>query len=168
MTTLFAQPYDISATGFYFDNADDYLKKAKINRNDYDLPVEEYEIQFIEGESIDVALANAWGLSQCNLKSFFKATEDWSDYEKQSFIIAVGECGYDFDHETVNPDDFDVTFYEFRNMTDLAEHFVEEGMFGEIPKALEWYIDYEAIAYNLSMDYSEVTIAGKNLIYTCP
>lgn len=168
MTTLFAQPYDISASGFYFDNAEDYLKQAKANRNDCNQIVEEYEIQFIEGENIDVALAHAWGLSQCNLKSFFKATEDWSDYEKQCFIIAVGECGYDFDSETVNPDDFDVTFYEFRNMTELAEHFVEEGMFGEIPKTLEWYIDYESIAYNLSMDYSEVTIAGKNLIYTCP
>ncbi|GJM00564.1 MAG: hypothetical protein DHS20C07_22430 [Methyloligella sp.] len=168
MTTLYAQPYDISASGFYFDNAEEYLKQAKVNRNDYNQPVEEYEIQFIEGESIDVALANAWGLSQCSLESFFKVTDNWSEYEKQCFIIAIGECGYDFDPQTVNPDDFDVTLYQFRNMTELAEHFVEEGLFGEIPKALEWYIDYESIAYNLSMEYAEVMIAGKNFIYICP
>ena len=28
MTTFYAQPYDVSATGFYFDNHDDYLAKA--------------------------------------------------------------------------------------------------------------------------------------------
>lgn len=33
MTTLFAQPYDGSATGFYFDCAEDYLTKAKALRN---------------------------------------------------------------------------------------------------------------------------------------
>lgn len=168
MTKLYAQPYDLSATGFYFDNAEDYLAKAKALRNSYGQPVEEFEIQFIDGDYIDVELAKAWGLSQGSLESFFKATEDWSDYEKQYFIIAVGECGYDYDPETVSPNDFDVSLYEFRNMTDLARHFVEEGLFGDIPEALEWYIDYEAIAYNLSMDYSEVTIAGKNFIYTCP
>lgn len=53
-------------------------------------------------------------------------------------------------------------------MTELARHFVDEGYYGEIPEALEWYIDYEAIAYNLSMDYLEITIAGTQLIYTCP
>lgn len=97
MTTLFAQPYDISASGFYFDNAEDYLTKAKALRNYHGQPVEEFEIQFIDGEAIDAELADAWGLSQCSLKSFFIATEDWSDYQKRCFIIAVGECGYDYD-----------------------------------------------------------------------
>ena len=29
MTTLFAQPYDISASGFYFESADDYTDKVR-------------------------------------------------------------------------------------------------------------------------------------------
>ena len=28
MTQLYAQPYDLSATGFYFETADDYTAKA--------------------------------------------------------------------------------------------------------------------------------------------
>ncbi len=168
MTTLFAQPYDISASGFYFDNAEDYLKQAKANRNDYNQPVEEYEIQFIEGESIDVALAHAWGLSQCSLESFFKATEDWELHEKQCFIIAVGEAGHDFDPQTVKPDDFEVIIYHCDTLRELAEQFVDEGYYGDIPSSLANYIDYEAMAYDLSMDHSEVTIAGKHFIYTCP
>jgi hypothetical protein len=49
----------------------------------------------------------------------------------------------------------------------LAEQFVEEGLYGEIPKALQYYIDYEAIARDLGMDYSEIRIVGTNYIYRC-
>lgn len=52
MTTLYAQPYDISATGFYFDTADQYAEKVVKVKNDYGQPVEEFEIQFIDGEMI--------------------------------------------------------------------------------------------------------------------
>lgn len=33
--------------------------------------------------------------------------------------------------------------------------FVDEGLYGEIPKSLEFYIDYKAIARDLKMDYTE-------------
>ena len=52
MTQLHAQPYDISAQGFYFDTAEEYRQKAAKNRNDFGGIVEEYEIQFIDGDSI--------------------------------------------------------------------------------------------------------------------
>lgn len=50
MPQLHAQPYDITANGFYFESLEDYADKAKSNRNDYGDPVEEYEIQFIDGD----------------------------------------------------------------------------------------------------------------------
>ena len=28
---------------------------------------------------------------------FIDAVDEWEEYEKQALIIAVGECGYDFD-----------------------------------------------------------------------
>ena len=37
----------------------------------------------------------------------------------------------------------------------LAMRFVDDGLYGEIPKSLEFYIDYEKIARDLRMDYSE-------------
>ena len=36
--------------------------------------------------------------------------------------------------------------------------FVEEGLFGTIPKAIENYLDYDAIARDLAMDYGTTTI----------
>lgn len=91
--------------------------------------------------------------------------EAWDEHGKQVFIIAVGEAGYSFDHETVSPHDFDVDIHHARNMTDLAEEFVAEGLLGDIPDHLTHYIDYDAIARDLSMDYTETSIAGDNLIY---
>ncbi len=92
--TLHAQPYDITARGFYFDSYKDYAEKAAKLRNDYGDPVEEFEIQFIDGEAIDCELAKAIGINQANLADYFACVADW---EKTLVIIAVGECGYDFD-----------------------------------------------------------------------
>ncbi|MGB1096143.1 MAG: antirestriction protein ArdA, partial [Paracoccaceae bacterium] len=83
MTTLYANPYDISASGFYFETAEDYHAKAKALRNDYGEPVEEFEIEFIDGDEIDCALAKAWGLCQSNFASFFDACEDWDEEQKR-------------------------------------------------------------------------------------
>jgi len=52
-------------------------------------------------------------------------------------------------------------------MRELAEQFVEEGLFGDIPENLQHYIDYEAIARDLAMDYGEAVIDGSNVVYRC-
>ena len=167
MTTLFAQPYDIAARGFYFDSFDEYTRKSSALKNDYGQPVEEFEIQFIDGDNIDCDLANAWGILQGNISAFFDAIDDWDDHQKTVFIIAVGECGYSFDPASDHPDDFEVDIYELDSMKELAEQFVDDGLYGLIPESLACYIDYEAMARDLSVEYSETTIAGKKLIYAC-
>jgi Antirestriction protein (ArdA) len=167
MTQLFAQPYDISANGFYFSSFEEYQSKATLTRNDFGFPVEEYEIQFIDGNSLDAHLFQALGINQGNFGGFLDACENWNDEQKQKAIIAVGECGYSFDLKSGDPDGFDVDLYEMDSLRELAERFIEEGLFGEIPKTLQNYLDYDAIARDLGMDYSEITIAGKQLIYRC-
>lgn len=167
MTELYANPYDISAHGFYFSTEEEYVDKADKLRNAHGDPVEEFEIDFIDGEALDVDLAKAWGVNQCNFPAFLDACDDWDEDNKLRFIIAVGECGYHFDHDSVRPDDFDVDIYECDTMRELAEQFVDEGLFGEIPEYLQNYIDYDAIARDLGMDYSEATIGGQSLIYRC-
>ncbi len=162
--TLFAQPYDISATGFYFDDLEGYESKIRSVRNDYGQKVEEFEIQFIDGEAIDSALAKAVGLSQANVDEFLALVDDLDEYEKQVIVIAVGECGYGFDPD---PQAYDVDIYPVGSMRELAEQFVDEGLFGDIPERLQHYIDYDAIGYDLSMDYAEIEVAGERLIYRC-
>lgn len=54
-------------------------------------------------------------------------------------------------------------FYEADDFAELAEQFVEDGLFGQIPKELEPYIDYKKIARDLMYDGYTKTSVG--LIY---
>ncbi len=167
MTTLYAQPYDISASGFYFDTKEEYEQKAAKNRNDHGGIVEEYEIQFIDGEDIDAKLFEALKVHQGDFDKFIEACDGWGEEQKRKVIIAVGECGYSFDLMSGDPDEFEVDIYEMGSLKELAETFVDEGLFGKIPENLVSYLDYDAIARDLGMDYSETEIAGTHVVYRC-
>lgn len=167
MTNLFAQPYDISASGFYFKTAEEFQTQSKGLRNDYGDPVEEYEIQFIDGEQIDCELAQAFCLNQVNFAEYLECVDEWNDDQKTRYIIANGECGYGFNPKAENIDNLEIDIYHVSNLKQLAEQFVDEGLYGDIPQALEFYIDHEAMARDLSADYSMTEIAGNCLAYRC-
>jgi len=112
-------------------------------------------------------LTKAWGLNQVNYARFLEITDEWEEFEKNMFILAVGECRYSFEPESVNPSDFEVDIYHLDSLKELAEQFVDEGLYGEIPQSLQYYIDTTAMARDLAVDYSEATIAGTRLIYRC-
>ena len=42
---------------------------------------------------------------------------------------------------------------------------MDEGLFGDIPERLQFYLDYDAIARDLGLDYAETEITGVRLIY---
>jgi len=163
---FYAQPYDISAEGFYFRGFDEYSERAAA-KNQIGNRVEEFEIQFIDGDLIDYDLAKAWGVNQANMSRFFDVAEEWNEDDKIRFILAVGECGYSFESNTVDPADFDIDIYRVDCMRDLAIEFVEEGLFGDIPEQFQAYINYDAIVRDLSYEYSTAKIAGEYLIYRC-
>ncbi len=75
-----------------------------------------------------------------------------TDKKKIKYLMEYHLCKFDEALERCE----DVEMYEDTTMTELAEMFVEEGLFGNIPDAVLNYIDYEAIARDLSMDYDEV------------
>lgn len=164
--TLFAMPYDISATGFYFTSADEFTTRANALRNAYGQPVEEFEIQFIDGTELDAELARAIGLTQGNMAGFLDCAAQWEDWEKVEAIIAIGEYGYDF-IAVPEPEFSQIDLWGVETLRELAETFVEDGIYGDIPESLRFYIDYDAIARDLSMEYSEITIAGDHYVYAC-
>lgn len=65
--------------------------------------------------------------------------------------------------EILNNNDF--TLYETESMEELAEMLVDEGCFGEIPTAIENYIDYEKIARDLEFDGYTKTSYGIIIFY---
>ncbi len=164
MPKLFAQPYNISATGFYFDCTNDFNEKAKLNVDPFGSPVEEYEIQFIDGDDLDCELFNAWSVHQGNLSGYFNAVNDLEKHEKIA-QIAMSECGYTIDENTKTDD---VLIYYCDSLADLAMEFVEEGLYGTVPERLRHYIDYDAIARDLGMEYSELNLNDQTIIFCCP
>lgn len=165
--SLYAQPYDISACGFFFRSAAEYNAKVSTLRSDYGLPVEEFEIQFIDGRELDAALFKALGIHQGNFPAFLSACADWDDEQKIRVIVAAGECGYSFDPAADDPDALDVDLYELDSLHALAVQFVEDGLFGDIPEQVQAYLDYDAITRDLGMDYAEIRIAGRGFVYRC-
>jgi len=78
------------------------------------------------------------------------------------------DSGYYNDVEKLIEAYEDVELYEVNNFEDLAEQFVDEGLFGDIPENIANYIDYEKIGSDLSFDgYYEVEIDGINYIGRC-
>lgn len=77
--TLYAQPYNIDAVGFYFTSAEEYEQKAEGLTDRYGCPVEEFEIQYIDGD--DGALFSAVGVDQSNLEAWFELL-DLEDYDR--------------------------------------------------------------------------------------
>lgn len=133
--TYHANPYDPSATGFYFETSAEFDTKRASLQKSYGDPVEEFEIQFIDGDPIDAELFQALNPHQGNIGQFMSLADN-------------------------------VDFYHFDTLTQLAEYYVAEGLFGNIPEHLVPYIDYEAIGRDLGFDgYSETTINGYNIIY---
>jgi hypothetical protein len=163
MPSLHAQPYDTSASGFYFDSAEEFAAKY-----DARLPVEEYELQFIDGTDLDCGLAVALGLTQANVEAYFTACEDWTDEQKVNVILYHRDQGVTVDADE-DPGDIDGSVYQFdghADWSDLASRFCDEGLFGDIPKHLENYIDHEAMGRDLSHDYGQAFLNGDTYFYS--
>lgn len=167
MTTLYAQPYDMQALGFYFDSLEEFNKKSASRRNALGQPVEEFEIHLIDADdSMGVELFHAWGPHQGNIGDFFQALDEWSEYQMLVACLLIGEniAGAATVFED-GPDSFDVELYCDMTMEQLAEQFVDDGLYGDIPEHLANYIDYAAIARELAHDYTETEIDGGAVIY---
>lgn len=86
------------------------------------------------------------------------------DHEKTG-LIALGVCGYLIDGDT-NTDDVEIFYCQ--SLKDLASQFVEEGFYGDIPESIRYYIDYDAIARDLRVEYAEMRVGQQNIVYRCP
>jgi len=136
MTNIYhATPYDISAVGFYFSDYEEYLEKAASHRNDHGDPVEEYEIQFIDGDNY--RLFDAVGVNQANLKDWFERFEDMDEHDAIKVIYLAEDVGYSLNDMLDRLDDlmlFEGTAIEY------AESYLDDtGLLDQIPENLRYY-----------------------------
>ena len=130
MTTLHATPYNQSATGFYFTDADDYQTKAKCHLDSYGNLVEEFEIQFIDGD--DAELFKACGINQANLNTWFDSIEFLDEQDKLNLFYLMGVTGnYFLDEALLKLDEPNI--YPDR-LLDAATELFDECMLPEVPE----------------------------------
>ncbi len=155
-----ATPYDTSATGFYFSTYEDYLDKASNHKNAHGDPVEEYEIQFIDGDLpwCNGPLFNALGIYQANLDTWFQKFEDMLMDDATKVIYVAEYLNYDISEVLDHMDD--VTLYQGTAQEYAQEYIEDSGLLDSMPENLQYYFDVEAYARDmvLSGDITEVEI----------
>lgn len=158
----FAQPYNLDAHGFYFRTFEDYERKAESLRDRYGNPVEEFEIQFIDGD--DGALFDACGINQSNLSTWFDDIEGRDEHEKVALYFLTGVLGYALDAALDKMDDV-MLFHG--DAQEAAEELFDDCYAREIPDHLRCYFDIEKFARDLEIggDFAEFDYDGAT--YTC-
>jgi hypothetical protein len=159
-------PSAAGATGFTFETASEFSAKASRLRDDQGRPVETFRFELVEGEPIDAELFRAVRFNQTNLKAFFDAVGGWTFDQKVRAVIAIDQLGVRFPLRDDEVDAIDIEFHVVDGLRDLAIQLVRDGMFGHVPEEITGYLDYDAMARDLSAAYSLVTVAGMNCAFS--
>lgn len=162
MTTLYANPYNIDATGFYFNDADEFIGKSANLTDRNGNPVEEFEIDFIDGD--DAALFDACAINQANLNTWFDDIETLDDQEKTNLYYLLSVAGYTFSQALDKIDEPSITQSSLR---DAAEVLFDECWLHDVPESIRYYIDYDKFARDCEMGGDMVEFEYNNQTYTC-
>ena len=162
MNTYHATPYDMSATGFYFGTFNEYCEKSKTHKNEYGQSVDEYDVQFVDGENY--ALFGALSVNQANLKQWFDEFENLEGHELIGATYLASYMGYDMDEVLTHLDD--VMIFEGSAKEYVFEYVDDIGLLDKMPDNLRFYFDFDAFTRDMIMsgDITEVTINNTNYI----
>ncbi len=146
-TQLYANPYDLNFTGFYFESVEKFqkqMKKAKF---------EEVEIDYIDGDN--PSLFEAAGINQGNISIWFQELEDIDDNDDTGIAIRyLRDTGLDLQDAIERADEVQIWH---GSSEDYAAELIEECYdMGSIPDTIKYHIDYAGIANDMDLN-SEIT-----------
>jgi hypothetical protein len=162
---LYANPYDMSATGFFFETIEEYEEQYKAHA-----PVEEYEIDFIGGEDWEQQIFEAASVNQANLSKFFDLIEDLDGMSEQAKVgcwfrlhhngdTLDGVCGEpEWHFEDCVRHACDGLESEEKALEEYAYEIVDgSGAINDVPEWLRNYIDYAALGRDMRLN-GEVSV----------
>ncbi len=157
--SLYAQPYNIDATGFYFSSYEDYNEKQADCRDSFGNEVEEFEIQHIDGAGEFARIVKP---DQCNLEGWLEQAEQFDDLssdEQAAFRWLVDDCNQDTDYAFAKCSD--VCIFE-GTREEYAQQFVDDcydldKQVGELAR----YFDYDAFGRDLELGGDIVEISPR-------
>ncbi|WP_423001589.1 antirestriction protein ArdA [Undibacterium sp. Ji67W] len=162
MSTFFAQPYNMDAVGFYFDTLEAYEEKSESLLDAFNQPVEEFEIQFIDGD--DCELFSACGINQGNLHTWFETVADLADHEKTALYYLCRISGYNLIDALEKMDDVNLSE---GTLKDVAETLFDEFYLNDVPESVRAYIDYEKYARDCEMGGDLYEFDFNGTTWTC-
>lgn len=89
------------------------------------------------------------------LNELAESLAELSERDLDRVIYLIDDIGYSIADALDNYENVD--YYQGLSLKQLAEHFVDEGLFGQIADSIKNYIDYDAIARDLRHDYTETS-----------
>jgi len=166
--SYYAHPYDSSAEGFYFSCWEEYEVKAENNCNNLGLPVEEYEIQYIDGDL--PKLFASLEISQATLCLWFDHFEHLDEIEGAACLYLSDYCGFTAD-KIASIDINEIALFEGTVVEYAQQHLDDTGALSGLAESLHYYFDVESFARDLliSRDIAEIQSEnGTNYIIANP
>jgi len=156
MTVFYAQPYSLDHTGFYFESTEQFEAGMEaLNEKG----CEEVEIQFIDGDMHRAQLAKSAYIGQGDIDFWFDELEDMDDQDITRLCYLLDQ-GHNME-DALNK--YENVYLHYGTAEDYAQEIIEETT--EIPDNLRYYIDYEAIACDMSLN-GEIVEIERDLIVT--
>jgi hypothetical protein len=124
--------------------------------------VEEFEIQFIDGE--DAELFSACGINQGNLHTWFEDVVDLSDYEKTALFYLCSVSGYSLQNTV---DKLDEVNLSEGNLKEVAEWLFDEFYLNDVPESVRAYIDYEKFSRDCELGGDMCEFEFNGTTWTC-
>lgn len=167
MLTLHAQPYDINATGFYFQDFDEWEEKFAAAE---ERGVEEFELQYIDGDSEQTLFAGLMEPTQANIEQWFEFMDEWeqkNEMEQAAIAYLMEDLNVTVDSafEQVEGNGEEPSMME-GSVLDYAYEIVDDcGMLNDMPENLRHYFDYESFARDLELTGDVATFEFNNTHY---
>lgn len=159
--SLYANPYDTTRHGFYFNSLEDFEAKFEKNR-----PVEEYEIDFIEGTSEEAALFKVAHITQANLEDWFNGLDELEDHQLPAVYFLLDNGNVDSFRDAIDKAS-ELSFGE-GDTKEYVERFVDDmgGPSALGKKTLEQYFDYDSYAHDMELNGEVVEFTFGGTTYT--
>jgi antirestriction protein len=167
MITLFAQPYSIEHTGFYFHDFDEWeemFERKEANG------CEEFELQYIDGDDEQTAFASIHEPTQANIEEWFNLLGEWevkNEMEQAAIVYLAEELNVDINEafEQVEGNGEEPALME-GSVLDYAYEIVDDGgVLDDVPANLRHYFDYESFARDLEISGEVATFDFRGTQY---
>lgn len=156
MSEFYAQPYSVDHIGFYFDSVEKFeAGMEKLNEKG----CEEVEIQFIDGEHYQAALAKSACIGQGDIAFWYEELEDLDEQDAVRVCYLLDDVGLSLDQALTR---YSWVCLHYGTAEDYAQELIEETT--DIPENLRYYIDYEAIARDMKINGEIVEIERALLV----